>query len=189
MQNRIETNVCADVLALLNGSWRSAYTYRPNDIASYGSKMYICLQNALNKRPDTNTDYWTLLYTGAAVLADQDFGPASDETFPRVLVRCANAGDAFHDGYQNSGVYQVDMELLCQSYSIDDQNRTLVRRLGQAVRDILLWDDLPAQLNTASTYNTYFGAVFGDSFEEPPRDGLHLLTIPLRLLMSPATVS
>ena len=122
--------------------------------------------------------------TAAGVTGVQAEPVALPESATFVRVRCVNLRDALADGNIPTGMYQADMAVECWSYSDDDLTGAALHTLLAAVRTAL-WDSaIITTLNTASTYNTYYGLLAGDTL--PDTDGRYrLVSLIFSLILKP----
>ena len=42
--------------------WESSMEYKTNNVVAFGSSLYVALEDNVNVRPSTNSDYWQLIF-------------------------------------------------------------------------------------------------------------------------------
>lgn len=103
-------------------------------------------------------------------------------TFTRV--RCINLRGNLMGGTVPTGMYQADMAIEAYSYYDDDTDGDDLNTLIKNIRDAFFWDDIVPDLNTISTYNTYYGMLEGDSLADVD-DRYRVQSIQFSLILKP----
>lgn len=101
-----------------------------------------------------------------------------------VVVKCINLRGALQGGTLPSGMEQADCGVEAWSLYDDDKTGTTLQALVGSIRQAIWVDDILTQLNSASTYHTYYALLEGPSL--PDTDGRwRIQDIQFSLILKP----
>jgi len=101
-----------------------------------------------------------------------------------VRVSCINMRDEVPAGTIPGGTRRATINIECWSYEPDDKDGEDLHTLVDSVRTIIFDNAIVASLNTASTYNTYYGMLAGDDLPDT-EDRYRIRVIQVDLILKP----
>lgn len=91
------------------------------------------------------------------------------------------------DGETNiTGFHRVDALIDCQTYIDDDADTSAAKLLEGAVREAFSYDDIVAQMNTISSYNTYYYCAISGAAEGFAEDRITHEPLTLQMHLRPS---
>lgn len=186
----IENQVIENVKLLLADAYESLQTYVTGDITSAGGIFYRSLEDAnLGNEPSGWPSKWTpVLDLSASIFRGRP--KVSAETFPRIYVYdTGKLEDAFGTDNGNSGVYNAEVMVQCQTYADDDVDETQLDLLAECVRHCLLRTNVQELLDWFVPNDvtlTWYDFRCNQSFREH-RDGIRMANFNFSCSFSPTT--
>lgn len=100
-------------------------------------------------------------------LRDDDDDTLPNVDYPCYAVGAINSRSSLDGGQVPSGFWQLDIYVEVMTYADSDKDKSQLHTNAGLVREGLLQDDILSLLTAKSTYNTYYGILWGDDeFEE-----------------------
>lgn len=103
-------------------------------------------------------------------------------TFVRIAV--LSMRDNLDSGTIPSGMRMIDIAVEPYSHEDDDGDGSRLAALVENCREVIYDDGIVASLNTASTYNTYYGLAAGDDLPDVD-ERYRLRSIQFSLILKP----
>jgi len=112
-------------------------------------------------------------------------GTQQDPIYPSVAVNVLNENDELPAETGISGFHRLDIEIDAQTYSPVDGDTTAAQALLGDCRGAFSWDDILAQMNALSAFNTYLYLATSNS-DQYTEDRVNHRKLAIQILMRPS---